>query len=89
MKTPLHVIMLIVLVIMAPIFTFAQAPPLGTAAGFVLFSGIGAVGNTGVSQVTGNVGTNSGAITGFGNVNGVMHTSNGATAQCAADLLIA
>lgn len=89
MKTSLHVILMVVLVIMAPIFTFAQAPPLGTAAGFVLFSGVGAVGNTGVSQVTGNVGTNSGAITGFGNVNGVMHTSNGATAQCAADLLIA
>jgi hypothetical protein len=68
---------------------FAQAPTLGTAADFVLFSTVGAVGNTGTSQITGNVGTNSGAITGFGNVNGVMHTSNGATGQCAADLLIA
>jgi len=55
----------------------------------VLFSTVGAVGNTGISQITGNVGTNSGAITGFGNVNGVMNSSNGATAQCAADLLIA
>ena len=69
--------------------SFAQAPSLGTAADFVLFSTVGAVGNTGISHVTGNVGTNSGAITGFGNVNGVMNTSNGATAQCAADLLIA
>ncbi|MEI7662869.1 MAG: ice-binding family protein [Bacteroidota bacterium] len=67
----------------------AQAPPLGSAAGFVLFSTTGAVGNTGISHITGNVGTNSGAITGFGNVNGVMNTVNGATAQCAADLLIA
>jgi hypothetical protein len=66
---------------------FAQAPPLGTAGDFVLFSTVGAVGNTGISQITGNVGTNSGAITGFGNVNGVMNASNGATAQCAADLL--
>jgi hypothetical protein len=69
--------------------TFAQAPPLGTAADFAIFTTVGAVGNTGISHITGNVGTNSGAITGFGNVNGVMNTSNGATAACAADLLIA
>lgn len=79
----------VVILLLMPALTFAQAPPLGTAAGFVLFSGIGAVGNTGISQITGNVGTNSGAITGFGNVNGVMHTENGASAGCAADLLIA
>ena len=68
---------------------FAQSPTLGTAAGFALFSSHGAVTNTGISQVTGNVGTNSGSSTGFGNVNGVMHDGDGASAQCAADLLIA
>jgi hypothetical protein len=67
----------------------AQVVTLGTAGDFVLFTSTGAVGNTGISQVTGNVGTNSGAITGFGNVNGVMHTTDGATLLCAADLLIA
>jgi gliding motility-associated-like protein/uncharacterized repeat protein (TIGR01451 family) len=67
--------------------TFGQAPVLGTAADFVLFSSVGAVGNTGISQVTGNVGTNSGAIGGFGNVNGVMHTVDGASGTCATDLL--
>jgi hypothetical protein len=56
---------------------------------FVLFSTVGAVTNTGTSQVTGNIGTNNGAITGFGNVNGVLHNTDGAIAQCAADLLIA
>ena len=69
--------------------SLAQAPPLGSAADFVLFTTVGAVGNTGISHITGNVGTNSGAITGFGNVNGVMNSGNGTTAQCAADLLIA
>lgn len=78
-----------VILLMIPVLNFGQAPPLGTAAGYVLFSTVGAVGNTGISQITGNVGTNSGAITGFGNVNGVMNTGNGATGQCAADLLIA
>ena len=72
-----------------PNYNFGQAPNLGTASNFVLFSTVGAVGNTGISHVTGNVGTDNGAITGFGNVNGGMHTGDGATAQAAADLLLA
>jgi hypothetical protein len=47
------------------------------------------VSNSGISQLTGNIGTNSGSITGFGNVDGVMHENDGASAQCAADLLTA
>jgi hypothetical protein len=69
--------------------TFGQAPNLGTAADFALFSTVGAVTNTGISHVTGNTGTNSGSSTGFGNVNGVMHDNDGASAQCASDLLLA
>ena len=69
-----------------PNMSFAQTPNLGTAANFALFSSVGAVGNTGISQITGNVGTNSGAVTGFGNVNGVMHSVDAATAQAAIDL---
>ncbi|HXC04933.1 MAG TPA: ice-binding family protein, partial [Bacteroidia bacterium] len=64
----------------------AQAPPLGTAADFVLFTSVGAVSNTGISQITGNVGSNSGSSTAFGNVNGVMHDNDGASGQCATDL---
>src|SRR5438128_7221914 len=60
---------------------------LGTAAGYVLFTSNGAVTNTGASHLTGNVGSNSGSSTGFGNVNGVMNNNNGATASAAADLL--
>ena len=72
-----------------PIVNFAQAPSLGTVAGFVLFSSDGAVTHTGISQLTGNVGTNNGSCTGFGNVNGVMHENDGASAQCSSDLLTA
>lgn len=75
-------------ILFLPILVFGQ-PNLGTASNFALFSSVGAVTNTGFSRVTGNVGTNSGACTGFGNVNGVMHNGNGASAQCAADLLFA
>jgi hypothetical protein len=72
-----------------PVINFAQAPTLGTVADFVLFSSNGAVGNSGISHVTGNVGTNGGSSTNFGNVNGVMHDNDGASAQCSADLLFA
>ncbi len=68
--------------------TFAQAPTLGTAANYVLFSTNGAVSNSGVmSHLTGNIGTNNGSSTGFGNVDGVMHDQDGNSAQAAADLL--
>lgn len=69
--------------------TYAQAPNLGSAADFVLFSTNGAVTNSGTSQLTGNVGTNNGSSTFFGNVNGGMHDADGISSQCAADLLIA
>jgi gliding motility-associated-like protein len=62
---------------MIPKYTSAQAPNLGTAADFVLFTSVGAVTNSGtpfLTLLTGNVGTNSApTITGFGNVDGQMH----------------
>lgn len=69
--------------------SFAQAPTLGTAADYVLFSTDGAVNITGPSILTGNLGTNNGTTTTFENVNGVINDANLASAQCAADLLIA
>lgn len=72
-----------------PNINFAQAPDLGTAANFVLFTSDGAMGNTGITHLTGNVGSNNGSSTGFGNVNGSMLNNNGATATAAADLLTA
>src|SRR5690349_5445468 len=68
---------------------FGQAPSLGTAATYVLFTSNGAVGNTGVSHLTGDVGSNNGSSTGFGNVNGRMLNNNGSTGTAAADLLTA
>ena len=85
----LHCIVVAATLISLPKINFAQTINLGTAANFVLFTSTGAVGNTGISQLTGNVGTNSGSSTGFGNVNGVMHNNDGATMQAASDLLTA
>lgn len=68
---------------------YSQAPTLGSCSEFAIFTSNGAVVNSGISQITGNVGTNSGSSTGFGNVNGGMHDNDLVSAQASADLLIA
>lgn len=69
------------------ILGFGHAPDLGTVSDFVLFTSAGAVGNTGVSFITGGaIGTNFGAITGFGSVVCDKHIQDAATVQCALDL---
>ena len=77
-----------------PTTNFAQAPDLGTAANYVLFSSVGEVKNTGatfLTHLTGNVGTNSNATSpGFGNVDGEMtFTTESKSVQCANDLQLA
>jgi len=89
MKTNLLYLLVAFVLFIIPNVNFGQAPNLGTAANFVLFSTDGAVSNTGLSQLTGNIGTNNGSSTAFGNVNGVMHDGDAASIQCASDLLIA
>jgi hypothetical protein len=89
MKNKILLIIATTALLFIPGMEFAQAPTLGTAAGFVLFSSIGPVKNTGISQITGNVGTNTGSSTGFGNVNGVMADGGPLSAQCVTDLLSA
>ncbi len=86
MKNKFLLTVITVIASLSSISNFAQSINLGTAANFVIFTKTGAVGNTGTSQITGNVGTHNGGITGFGNVNGVMANSNGATAAAANDL---
>jgi hypothetical protein len=68
---------------------FGQAPNLRTAGNFVFFTTTGAVSNAGISLVTGNVGTNAGALTGFGGLIGLTDSVNAVSAQAAVDLLIA
>jgi hypothetical protein len=89
MKTKLLIRLTAAFLLLIPNVSFGQTINLGTAANYVLFSTNGAVSNSGISQVTGNVGTNNGSSTAFGNVNGVMHDNDGSSAQCASDLLIA
>jgi hypothetical protein len=89
MKTKLLTTLTAVTLLLIPNINFGQTITLGTAADFVLFSTNGAVSNSGISHLTGNVGTNNGSSTAFGNVNGGMHDGDGTSGQCASDLLIA
>jgi hypothetical protein len=64
----------------------------GSAANFILFTGSGAVANTGISTVTGDVGSNIGAISGFESptiLNGTIENANQITIQADIDLAAA
>jgi len=76
-------------ILLSPKMNFGQAPNLGTTSNFALFSTVGAINISGVSQLTGDIGTNSGSTTVFVNVNGTIHDQDGASSQCATDLQLA
>lgn len=89
MKTKLLISLTTAFLFLMPVANFGQTINLGTTTNYVLFSTNGSVTNTGISILTGNVGTNVGSSTAFGNVNGVMHDNDGSSGQCAIDLLAA
>ena len=77
-----------------PNIGFGQAPNLGTTASFALFTANGAFTNTGASTVTGSVGTNVGAFTGFppGVLTGAgsqTHVADASSSQAATDVVAA
>ncbi|MDQ3017231.1 MAG: ice-binding family protein, partial [Bacteroidota bacterium] len=69
----------------------AQAPSLGAAQDFAVFTAVGAFSNDGASVVTGDIGTNAGSFTGFppGVVVGDIHIADLVSAQAAADVNLA
>jgi hypothetical protein len=89
MKNNLLRILTYPIILFSPVLNFGQAPNLGTAANFVLFTTTGAVASTGISNITGDVGSGTGSITGFGGLNGTVYNSDAVTTQASADLLVA
>jgi hypothetical protein len=69
----------------------AAVDVLGSVADFALFASNGAVGNTGISGVNGNIGSNTAAVTGYGGgVHiGTIETINTVTQTAADDLALA
>ncbi len=88
MKNKLLLILIAVLLLSFPTTNFAQAPGLGKTSTFVLFTAGGSFTNTGASYVTGDVGTDNGAFTGFppGTLVGNSNVANTLSAQAAADI---
>jgi hypothetical protein len=72
-----------------PFFIFGQSIDLGTAADYALFTTNGAIINNGSSQILGNVGTDNGTNSGFGNINGQLYEANYITGEGSTDLLSA
>src|SRR5438552_16104624 len=77
----------VILISLIPKTNFGQlAPDLKSAAAFVLFSSNGSVSNSGNSQISGNIGSNSGTSSGFGNVNGHIHDQDSVSSQARVDI---
>ena len=92
MKSTLRLMLTAVILFLIPIVNFGQtAPNLGTTSSFALFTAGGAFSVTGASSVTGNVGTNVGAFTGFppGSLVGQIHVADLVSAQAATDVAVA
>lgn len=93
MKTKLLNSLTAATLLLMPTINFGQAPTLGSTANFALFTTVGEVKNVGISyitHITGNCGSNSGPVNGFGNVDGVIgHTGDAISMQAETDLLVA
>jgi hypothetical protein len=88
-------ILLLIVAISHSFSVIAQSgtPPIdfdfGSVADFILFTGAGAVANTGTSEITGDVGSHAGAIAGFGSptvLNGTIENANSITVNATIDL---
>jgi hypothetical protein len=81
--------LIISVLFMFPLITFGQVINLGTAEDFMIFSCNGAVSNTGASNITGDIGSDLGTISGFGTstVNGSFYNADAVTAQAKIDVI--
>lgn len=88
MKYILSVALVCFALFLIPAVQYGQAPNLGTSSGFAIFTAVGAFNNGGSSLVTGDIGTDVGALNGFppGVVDGQIHVADAVSAQAALDV---
>ncbi|RYD89189.1 MAG: DUF3494 domain-containing protein [Sphingobacteriales bacterium] len=84
-------VLAIILLITLPNLSFGQAPALGTAASYAVFTNAGAFNNLGATDITGDIGTHVGAFSGFppGTVTGQTHVADATSAQVMSDVFTA
>jgi len=80
-----------VVLFLMPYTNFGQAPNLGLASSFAVFTAAGEFKNVGVSNITGNIGTGAGAFSGFppGVVTGQIHIADAVSIQAGMDVATA
>jgi len=57
MKNKLLLFIAIVILLSFPVINFAQAPNLGAASSFAVFTAVGAITNSETTNITGDIGT--------------------------------
>jgi hypothetical protein len=86
MYTKLLTLSIVILLFLMPKYNYAQAPNLGGASSFALFTAVGAFNNNGTTAVVGDIGTNVGLFSGFppGTLTGQIHVADATSATAAA-----
>ena len=78
------------MLLLRPFLGFGQAPNLGSTSSFALFSAVGAFNNSGLTTITGDIGTNVGAFNIMGvTLIGQSHVADPASATAATDVGLA
>ncbi|HAZ02933.1 MAG: hypothetical protein A2W90_09470 [Bacteroidetes bacterium GWF2_42_66] len=83
--------LIVFILFLVPNVNFGQAPDLGAASSFALFTANGAFNNVGATSVIGDVGTNAGVFNAFppGTVDGQIHVTNSTSGLAATAVLAA
>jgi hypothetical protein len=89
MRNSIKIYLIVIVLLTFPRLFFGQSLNIGTISNFAIFTGNGAVSNSGTSNVTGDIGSDIGAVSGFGapsTFNGNSYTGDSVTAQAKLDL---
>ena len=81
LKTLLHNVLKAIILLLIPLLGYGQAPNLGSTSSFALFTAVGAFNNSGVSTITGDIGTNVGAF----NLDAAVHIGSSHVADAVSD----
>lgn len=85
-----RVFMLLFLYPLIPVYAQCT-PPMGAATNFAVFTTIGAISNIGITSIDGDIGSNSGEISGFesSTISGTFYNADSFTQSAAMDLAVA
>jgi hypothetical protein len=89
MKKIIQQLLISIIPLIIPFTNFAQAPNLRSDSSFALFTAVGAIHDTGTTNIWGDLGTDVGALTGSPTVHGNIYIADATSAQAATDVATA